>query len=119
MRALCVAAGWGLAALIVWLSVTTSPPEINVEQGDKLGHFAAYGSLMFWFCLLYTQRGSRIAYGLLWIGMGIGLEFVQRELGYRTFDVYDMCADAVGVLIGWAAALMSPIALPAAGKETP
>jgi VanZ family protein len=111
MRVLCVAIGWGLAALIVWLSVTTSPPQFDVEQGDKLGHVAAYGTLMLWFCLLYARRTTRIAYGLLWIGMGIGLEFVQRELGYRTFDLYDMCADAVGVLMGWAFSFAIPVGL--------
>jgi VanZ family protein len=114
MRILCVAAGWGIAALIVWLSLTPSPPQIDIEQGDKLGHFAAYGTLMFWFCLLYARRSTRIAYALLWIAMGIGLEFIQGQLGYRTYDVYDMYANTIGVLIGGAAALRFHKALPAA-----
>ena len=108
MRAACVAAGWAIAAAIVWLSLTPSPPQIDIEQGDKLGHFAAYGSLMFWFCLLYTRRKVRIAYALLWIAMGVGLEFVQGQLGYRTYEVHDMVANALGVLIGWAVALSFP-----------
>jgi VanZ family protein len=107
-----------IAAAIVGLSLMPSPPQIDLEQGDKLGHLAAYGSLMFWFCLLYTRRASRIAYALLWIGMGIGLEFAQGQLGYRTFEAYDMGANALGVLIGWAAALLFPGALPAAGLQT-
>jgi len=111
MRILFVAAGWSIAAVIVWLSLTPSPPQIDFEQGDKLGHFAAYGTLMFWFCLLYTRRASRIAYALLWIAMGIGLEFVQGQLGYRTFEVYDMYANTLGVALGWAAALMLPKAI--------
>ena len=109
MRALCVAAGWGIAAVIVWLSLTPSPPKIDIEQGDKLGHFAAYGALMFWFCLLYARRATRIAYGLLWIGMGVGLEFIQGQLGYRTYEVYDMYANALGVLMGWAFSFAIPI----------
>ncbi len=113
-----LAIGWILAATIVWLSLTPAPPQIDIEQGDKLGHFAGYGLLMFWFCLLYTRRTSRTAYALLWIAMGIGLEFVQSQLGYRTYEVYDMYANTLGVLIGWAAALMFPKALPAAGTET-
>jgi VanZ family protein len=112
MRILFVAAGWGIAAFIVWLSLTPSPPRIDIEQGDKLGHFAAYGTLMLWFCLLYKRRASRIAYALLWIAMGIGLEFIQGQLGYRTYEVYDMFANALGVLIGWALALAFPVALP-------
>jgi glycopeptide antibiotics resistance protein len=40
--------------------------------------------------------------------MGIAIEFLQRMTGYRTFDVLDMVANAVGVLLGWAAALVLP-----------
>jgi VanZ family protein len=107
-RKLCVAAGWALAAIIIWLSLTPTPPKIDIEEGDKLGHFAAYGLLMLWFCLLYARRASRIAYALLWIGMGIGLEFAQGQLGYRTYEVYDMYANTLGVLIGWALAFAIP-----------
>ena len=111
MRPFFVAAGWTIAAIIVWLSLTPSPPQIGIEQTDKLEHVAAYATLMLWFCLLYTRRLSRIAYALLWIAMGIGLEIAQRHFGYRTYDVHDMYANALGVLIGWAAALMLPKAI--------
>ena len=113
MRLLCVAAGWALAGVIVWLSVTTSPPTIDVEQGDKLGHFVAYGSLMFWFCQLYARRPTQAAYGAGWIAMGIALEFIQGALGYRSFEVLDMLANTVGVLLGWALSLPIPRFLPA------
>jgi len=63
---------------------------------------------MFWFCLLYASRASRIAYACLWIIMGIGLEFAQGQLGYRTYEVYDMYANTLGVLIGWAIAFAIP-----------
>jgi VanZ family protein len=107
----CVAAGWALAAAIVWLSLTPSPPRIDIEEGDKFGHFFAYGSLMWWFCLLYARRASRIGYALLWIAMGVGLEFAQGQLGYRTYEVYDMYANALGVLIGWVLAFAIPAGL--------
>jgi len=105
---LCVAAGWVLAAAIVWLSLTPSPPRIDIELGDKLGHFLTYASLMWWFCLLYASSASRIGYALLWIAMGIGLEFAQGQLGYRTYEIYDMYANTLGVLIGWAFAFAIP-----------
>jgi len=66
---------------------------------------------MWWFCLLYARRASRIGYALLWIAMGIGLEFAQGQLGYRTYEVYDMYANALGVLIGWAFAFAIPAGL--------
>ena len=70
-----------------------------------MGHFLAYGLLMAWFCLLYSARRARLAYGAAFVAMGIGLEVVQGALGYRAYEVFDMCANALGVLLGWGAAL--------------
>jgi VanZ family protein len=86
---------------IVWLSVTPHPPSVHVDYGDKLEHTLAYGVLMFWFCQIHSRRSQRAAYGLAWIVLGIALEYVQRLLGYRSFDVLDMAAGAAGVLLGW------------------
>ena len=108
LRALWLAIGWGLVATIIWLSVTPKPPDLGVEHGDKLGHFMAYGSVMFWFCQLYPRYATRIAYGAGFIAMGVALEFVQRRLGYRSFEVADMVADAIGVLLGYTAASVVP-----------
>jgi VanZ family protein len=80
------------------------PPTIDVDQGDKLSHFAAYGLLMFVFCQIYDQRRTRLVYAAGFIGMGVALEFLQGMTGYRTFDVFDMLANAVGVALGWGAA---------------
>jgi VanZ family protein len=63
---------------------------------------------MLWFCLLYASRASRIAYACLWIGMGIALEFAQGHLGYRSYEPFDMLANTLGVLIGWALAFAVP-----------
>jgi len=106
MRILALALGWGWAATIVWLSLTPSPPQVDVQFGDKIGHFGAYGLLMLWFCLLYSSRNTRTRYAAAFIAMGIGLEFVQGWLGYRTFDVMDMAANTIGVLLGWVGALL-------------
>jgi VanZ family protein len=106
MRKACLAAGWAWAAAIVWLSLTPAMPDLDIEHGDKLGHFAAYGLLMFWFSQLYLQRKARIAYAMGFVAMGIGLEFMQGQLGYRSYEVFDMYANTLGVLLGWAAALI-------------
>ena len=108
MRRVSVAAGWAWAAAIVWLTLTPAPPRVDFSHSDQLGHFGAYGLLMFWFCQLYPARPARIGYGLGFIAMGIGLEFVQGALGYRTYDVFDMVANSLGVLLGWAAAIVLP-----------
>lgn len=96
-----------MVGAIVWLSLTPAPPAVDMEGGDKLGHLAGYGVLMFWFAQLYARRRY---YALGFIAMGVGLEFAQGWLGYRSFEPADMLADALGVLLGWAAALILPIA---------
>ncbi len=93
-------------ATIIWLSLTPSPPQVDFPQSDKVGHFGVYGLLMAWFCLLYPRTPTRALYALGFIGLGIGLEYVQRMTGYRDFEVLDMVADAIGVLLGWAGALI-------------
>jgi len=97
------AVGVGLVALVIWLSLTPQPIEIPVENGDKLGHVAAYATLMFWFAQLDTRHRMRLAYAIGFVMLGVALEFAQRLTDYRTFEVADMAADAVGVLFAWVA----------------
>jgi VanZ family protein len=101
MRKAMVAAGWAWAGAIVWLSLTPAPPDVGIDQGDKLGHFVAYGWLMFWFAQLYARR---LPWAAGFVALGIALEFLQGALGYRTFDALDMVANTLGVLLGWGAA---------------
>lgn len=104
LRPLWLALGWGWVAAIVWLSLIPSPPTIDIAQGDKLGHFLAYGILMFWFCQLYPAQRSRLGYALGFVALGVGLEFAQRALGYRSYELFDMAANTIGVALGWVAA---------------
>lgn len=118
MRRLILAGGWLYAAAIAFLSLTPRPPHLGLAYGDKLGHFAAYSLLMFWFCWLYRSGRTRLAYGAGWIAMGVALEFAQGATGYRSLELADMAANTLGVLAGAAAALTLPRDAPAAGRET-
>jgi VanZ family protein len=111
LRRAAVILGWALVATIVWLSVTPSPPSLDFDEGDKLGHFFAYGATMFWFAQLYAVSAVRRRYAVGFIALGIALEFVQAQVG-RDFEVADMAADAIGVALGWAAALPVRIGIP-------
>ena len=111
MRGVWLAVGWAMVAAVVWLSLTPSPPKADFEASDKVGHVLGYGVLMFWFSQLYSGR-ARMLYGTGFAAMGIALEFAQAALGYRMYDVFDMYANAVGVLAGWAAAVLFPAVLP-------
>jgi VanZ family protein len=116
-RKALVALGWAWVGAIVWLSLTPSPPKVDFAQSDKLGHFLAYGWLMFWFCVLYAATRARIAYGGGFIAMGVGLEFIQGALGYRTYEAFDMAANTMGVLLGWVAATVAPGIVKRAGRS--
>ena len=94
-----------MVAGVVWLSLTPSPPTLDFKESDKLGHFVGYGTLMYWFCQLYAARRARLGYGVGFAAMGVALEFAQDALGYRSFEEFDMLANALGVLLGWSAAL--------------
>ena len=104
LRTLWLIIGWMLVALIVYLSVTPYPLEIPVEQGDKLGHVMAYLVLMSWFSNLYEGPAQRVVCAAGCIALAIGLEFVQRWTGYRSFEYADMAAGASGVIVAWALA---------------
>lgn len=105
-----------MVAAIVWLSLMHSPPRIDFDQSDKVGHLLGYGALMFWFGQLYRRFWERLAYGSGFVAMGLALEALQGLLGYRMYDPFDLIANTLGVLVGYAAALISPMLLPAAEK---
>lgn len=96
---LCI--GFLLVAAVVYLSLTPHPIEVPGEQGDKYGHIVAYSTLMIWFATIYHARRERIALAVAFVLLGVALEFLQRLTGYRTFDIADMVADGVGVILGW------------------
>src|SRR3954469_24817779 len=104
LRRYWLAVGWSLVLLIIYLSLTPEPVQLNVEQGDKYGHVLAYAALMSWFANIYDSRIRRLQFALGFVALGIALEFVQGWTGYRSFELADMAADAAGVAVGWVCA---------------
>ncbi len=97
--------GW---LLCIVLSMITPPNiEIDISNGDKIGHFLAYGTLAAWAVMIFRQkRGWWLsAFGLIFLG--IILEFAQ---GYftttRMMDWRDALADTIGVGLGLSICLM-------------
>jgi len=105
-----LALGWAWVALIVYLSVMPSPPQIPVEGGDKAGHFGLYFVAALLFSILH-RTSTAVLHGLGLVALGIALEFVQRWLGYRSFEIADMVADAIGVAAGFGLAQLVPVRL--------
>jgi len=81
-------------------SLAPTIPPLPGNPSDKLEHLVAYACLTWWWGMLYPRNAERWLVCALFIGMGVALEFAQREMGYRVFDVFDMVANGVGALVG-------------------
>ena len=90
-----------LISSIIYLSLTASfPPYLLIEKDLKLNHILAYAVLMSFFAQILLSRRMVWFFAMLFVVMGIVLEYLQGMTGYRTFSYYDMCADALGVSVG-------------------
>ncbi len=109
MRRTWIAVGWLIIAAIVYLSLATLTVQINVQEGDKIGHLLAYGVLMAWWSQLYVSTASRWRLGTAFIVFGAAIELAQGLTPNRSPELLDLAADAAGVLLGW---LASPPRVP-------
>jgi VanZ family protein len=92
--------GWGMVVSVVILSLI--PVDADLGEGrDKVVHFAAYGSMTFWFAMLSGGRVRQLGVALAFAAMGVAIEFLQGLTDYRSFEVADMVANAIGAALGW------------------
>jgi len=99
IRSLWILLGWALILLVLYLSLFTSYiPKQTLSNVDKLHHFIAYGTLMFWFSQSFKGQSRLWIAGAL-VAMGIAIEFAQPFTG-RQFSYLDMLANTGGVLLG-------------------
>lgn len=112
-RNLWLSVGWGLVILIIYLSLTTHPPQPSVELpfGDKIGHALAYFTLMSWFAQIYPTSQHRILIAISCILLGGSLEILQGIGGIRVADWWDFLANSTGVLLGWGIVRLSSLGM--------
>ncbi|MBK8015379.1 MAG: VanZ family protein [Betaproteobacteria bacterium] len=103
-RSLWLAVGWFGVAVVVYFTLIPDPPQLDMEDGDKVQHLVAYACLMAWFAQARAPGAHRRTTGLLLVAMGILLEFAQGLTGYRFMSLADMAANTAGVALGWFAA---------------
>ncbi|NLA75750.1 MAG: VanZ family protein [Deltaproteobacteria bacterium] len=95
------AIGFLIILLIIVLSLVPNPEEISpVSVSDKLLHIIAYAASMFWFGLCIKREKLYIA-GIILAVLGIIIEFIQGQTGYREMSLYDIYANIAGILIGF------------------
>ena len=93
--------GWGMVFSVIVLSLIPVE-DVDLGEGrDKIAHLVAYGSLAFWFALLFKGRARQLGIAIAFAAMGVAIEFLQGMTDYRSFEVADMVANAVGAALGW------------------
>ena len=92
-------------AVIAFLTLTPSPPEVGAEEllSDKAYHVIAFAALVFPCALLYARS-------LIWVVpaallFGGAIELIQPYVG-REAEVADFLADAVGLSFGLVSGLI-------------
>jgi len=93
--------GLCMVGFVVYSSLTSSPVTVGVKFSDKFMHIVGYFGLMGWFIQIFHQQKARYILAGLFVAMGIGLEFLQEWGGVRYYEVNDMFANTLGVLIAW------------------
>ena len=93
--------GYALVTVVIYLSVTSSPPlpDVEVPYFDKVGHLLAYFILMGWFAQIYHVKKQRLIFSLSFVALGVLMEFVQSFDPARMAEFADMVANTSGVVI--------------------
>ena len=99
--------GYLLVGLVVYLSLTSTPVDMDLSlpYEDKFFHALAYFVLMFWFAQIYHDGFQRNVIALVLVCMGVVLEYLQSFDPARISDFSDMVANSTGVVLGFALAL--------------
>ncbi|NOQ68740.1 MAG: hypothetical protein GQ573_01300 [Gammaproteobacteria bacterium] len=107
LRFLWLSIGYALVALVVFLSLTSNPVKIGMSfpYEDKVYHAFAYFTLMAWFSQIYHDRFQRYMIAVVFVLMGITLEYLQSFDPYRYYEFADMIANSTGVALGFSIAL--------------
>lgn len=107
LRLLWLTIGYALVALVVYLSLTSNPVDTGLifPYQDKVFHAFAYFVLMAWFAQIYHDRFHRNMIAVMFLIMGVTLEYLQSFDPNRFYEYGDMVANTMGVVIGLLLAL--------------
>lgn len=85
-------------SVMSFISIDASTAKFLLQ--DKLLHFLAFTVITF---LAYASnfKIKRIFLFLLLILYGFLIEVIQNSLEYRTFELYDLLSDIIGVIVGY------------------
>lgn len=102
LKLIWLAIGLLYMGYVIYVTLAPRPPSIFTNfLYDKAYHFLGYLCLMGWFGLIFHSGRARIILAILFVLLGIALEFLQGMGGVRQFEVADMFANSLGVLAAW------------------
>ncbi|MBL6903106.1 MAG: VanZ family protein [SAR86 cluster bacterium] len=81
-----------------FISLDSSTAKFLIQ--DKLLHFLAFAVITF-FAYASNFKIKRIFLFLILILYGLSIEVIQNSLEYRTFELYDLLYDIIGVFVGY------------------
>jgi VanZ family protein len=84
---------------ITYLATTSRQIPILENVDDKIIHVAAFYVLGLLADVSWPASGFRLPKALALLGYGLAVEIMQYFLPHRTFSLFDLGADAVGLLI--------------------
>jgi len=100
-KLLWLSIGYLMVVFVVYSSLSTSEVVLEISVSDKLLHVLGYFGLMGWFIQIYRSRRAGFLLAALFISTGVALEFLQGLGGVRYFELADMLANTLGVLLAW------------------
>ena len=93
---------WAFSVCLVVVLVAALMPlqlQVSPTGWDKTNHVMAFAVLGTLGWRAYPQRGVPVLLALL--AYGVLIELLQGLTGYRSADLFDVVADAIGLLVGW------------------
>jgi len=86
---------------ISYLATTSRHIPIAGDISDKINHFSAFFVLSLLVDFSFPDTGYNLAKALPLLGYGFAIEIVQYFLPHRSFSLYDLGVDAIGLLAYW------------------
>jgi len=85
-------------SIMSFISIDASIAKFLIQ--DKLLHLAAFTVISF---LAYASdfKIRRIFLFAVLILYGFSIELIQNTLEYRTFELYDLLSDIIGIIVGY------------------
>jgi VanZ family protein len=96
---------WAIVVLVLTLMPGEAIPNVPIFGIDKLVHFFIFGTLNLLMLIAFKKQETKEYLKICFfssIGYGILIEFIQPFVPGRTFSIYDMIANTIGVILGYA-----------------